>query len=129
MGAVKVKENKRSVLLAVLFLALVCYFVAVLISNNAKAKALENENAAAVSVVDNAEVAVFGQSLSHGTAADVGAAAGSVSADQLNRAGGPLYFGRSLVFSSVNSLILNRSSRLFLGAAAGEHGKDHYQCE
>lgn len=50
MGAVKVKENKRSVLLAVLFLALVCYFVAVLISNNAKAKALENENAAAVSV-------------------------------------------------------------------------------
>lgn len=50
MGAVKVKENKRSVILAVLFLALVCYFVAVLISNNSKAKALENENAAAVSV-------------------------------------------------------------------------------
>lgn len=50
MGAVKVKENKRSVLLAVLFLALVCYFVAVLISNNSKAKALESENASAAAV-------------------------------------------------------------------------------
>lgn len=50
MGAVKVKENKRSVVLAVLFLALVCYFVAVLISNNSKAKALERENDASVSV-------------------------------------------------------------------------------
>lgn len=50
MSAVKVKERKRSVLLAVLFLALVCYFVAVIISNNSKAKALENQNAQAVSV-------------------------------------------------------------------------------
>lgn len=50
MGVVKTKENKKSVLLAVLFLALVCYFVAVLISNNSKAKAQEAENMAAVSV-------------------------------------------------------------------------------
>lgn len=50
MGVVKTKENRKSVLLAVLFLALVCYFVAVLISNNSKAKAQEAENMAAVSV-------------------------------------------------------------------------------
>ncbi len=50
MGVVKTKENKKSVLLAVLFLALVCYFVAVLISNNSKARAQEAENMAAVSV-------------------------------------------------------------------------------
>lgn len=50
MGVVKSKENRKSVLLAVLFLALVCYFVAVLISNNSKAKAQEAENMAAVSV-------------------------------------------------------------------------------
>lgn len=50
MGVLKTKENRKSVLLAVLFLALVCYFVAVLISNNSKAKAQEAENMAGVSV-------------------------------------------------------------------------------
>ncbi len=59
MGAVKVKENKRSILLALLFIALVVYFVAVIISNTTKAKAQETENNASLaylaSVTDQIE--------------------------------------------------------------------------
>ncbi len=47
MSAVKVKEHKKSILLALLFLALVGYFIAILISNNTTARAQAAENAAA----------------------------------------------------------------------------------
>ncbi len=42
MAAVKVKNRKHSVILAVLFCALVCYFVATLISLQSKVRAQEN---------------------------------------------------------------------------------------
>lgn len=42
MAAVKVKNRKHSVILAVLFCALVCYFVATLISLQTKVRAQEN---------------------------------------------------------------------------------------
>ena len=46
MSAVKVKERKRSILLAVLLVALVCYFIATLISIQSKVKAQEAANLA-----------------------------------------------------------------------------------
>jgi cell division protein FtsB len=46
MSAVKVKEKKRSILLAVLLVALVCYFIATLISVQTKVKAQEKANIA-----------------------------------------------------------------------------------
>ena len=42
MAAVKVKNRKHSIILAVLFCALVCYFVATLISLQSKVRAQEN---------------------------------------------------------------------------------------
>ena len=42
MAATKVKNRKHSIILAVLFCALVCYFVATLISLQAKVRAQEN---------------------------------------------------------------------------------------
>ncbi len=45
MAAVKIKQRKRSVILAVLLCALVCYFVATLISIQSKVKAQEKANA------------------------------------------------------------------------------------
>lgn len=42
MAAVKVKNRKHSIILAVLFCALVCYFVATLISLQTKVRAQEN---------------------------------------------------------------------------------------
>lgn len=42
MATVKVKNRKHSVILAVLFCALVCYFVATLISLQTKVRAQEN---------------------------------------------------------------------------------------
>lgn len=42
MAAIKMKKRKHSIILAVLFCALVCYFVATLISLQAKVKAQEN---------------------------------------------------------------------------------------
>lgn len=60
MSAVKVKERKRSILLAVLLCALVCYFIATLISIQSKVKAQEAANAASQQTLqqikeDNAE--------------------------------------------------------------------------
>ena len=46
MSAVKVKEKKRSILLAILLVALVCYFIATLISIQSKVKAQEAANLA-----------------------------------------------------------------------------------
>lgn len=46
MSAVKVKDKKRSILLAVLLVALVCYFIATLISIQSKVKAQEAANLA-----------------------------------------------------------------------------------
>lgn len=42
MAAVRIKNRKHSIILAVLFCALVCYFVATLISLQSKVKAQEN---------------------------------------------------------------------------------------
>ena len=42
MAAIKMKKRKHSIILAVLFCALVCYFVATLISLQVKVKAQEN---------------------------------------------------------------------------------------
>ena len=42
MAAIKIKNRKHSIILAVLFCALVCYFVATLISLQTKVKAQEN---------------------------------------------------------------------------------------
>ena len=46
MSAIKVKEKKRSILLAVLLVALVCYFIATLISIQTKVNAQEKANIA-----------------------------------------------------------------------------------
>ena len=46
MSAVKVKEKKRSILLAVLFVVLVGYFIATLISFQSKVRAQEAANVA-----------------------------------------------------------------------------------
>ena len=53
MSAVKVKEKKRSILLAVLFVVLVGYFIATLINIQTKVKAQENENAASQQTLQN----------------------------------------------------------------------------
>ncbi|MBQ8014822.1 MAG: septum formation initiator family protein [Clostridia bacterium] len=42
MAAIKIKNRKHSIILAVLFCALVCYFVATLISLQSKVRAQEN---------------------------------------------------------------------------------------
>lgn len=42
MAAIKTKNRKHSIILAVLFCALVCYFVATLISLQSKVRAQEN---------------------------------------------------------------------------------------
>ncbi len=44
MAVTKSKENKKSIILAVLLCALVCYFVATLISIQSKVKAQQNVN-------------------------------------------------------------------------------------
>ncbi len=44
MAAAKIKENKRSIILAVLLCALVCYFVATLISIQSKVRAQQGIN-------------------------------------------------------------------------------------
>ena len=53
MSAIKVKEKKRSILLAVLFVVLVGYFIATLINIQSKVKAQENENAASQQTLQN----------------------------------------------------------------------------
>ncbi len=44
MAVTKTKDNKKSIILAVLLCALVCYFVATLISIQSKVKAQQNIN-------------------------------------------------------------------------------------
>ncbi len=45
MAAVKIKKNKRSILVAVLVLAVICYFVATFVSLRIKVKERQDANA------------------------------------------------------------------------------------
>ena len=55
MTAKKVKNRKHSVILAVLFAALVCYFVATLISLQSKVRAEENALAELEMIIENGD--------------------------------------------------------------------------